>query len=165
MNTINPQNVWDSINQDPKFLAEPEYARLVLKPFIQALPEVLADLLELPANYENVVRAKYAFLQYCSENNYITAAVESTPESALGPFDRSFLKEMLERMFAELVELLGSVLESAPDFLAAQGVTDVEVMTSSELGLNAEVLELYNAGQLTIGQLAVMQPMIIVNNS
>jgi len=165
MTTVTSEAVWTKIGDDAEFLQQPEAVREATRPYVEALPNVLADSLDQPANLNNTMRAKFLFLRYCVDNGFIKAAVEAMPEEALGFLDREDMFPMLESALAGAIEMADELTGDISALLEENGVTEDEVMLSPKVGFNTETAAMYRAGELTIGELLVAQPMIIVKNS
>lgn len=165
MSRVTPEEVWKKMQEDAEFLQQPETVQEATRPYIEALPVILADLLDQPASLDNTMQAKVKFLRYCIENGYITAVVNAMPEEAFIFFSREDLPGMFEGMLSQLIDMLEELTGDVSALLKAQGVTEEEVMLGSNVGLNDEARLLYQSGSLTIGKLLVVQPMVIVKNT
>lgn len=165
MTTVTSEAVWTKISKDPEFIQQPEAVREATRPFVEALPTVLVDLMDKPANLSNTMRAKVLFLRYCVDNGFIKAAVEAMPEESLGFFDREDLVPMLESALSGAIEMADELTGDVTALLEENGLSEDDVMLGDKVGFTPETATLYRAGELTIGRLLVTQPMIIVKNS
>lgn len=165
MPVLTSSDVWAKVMEDPEIAQQPESVRDALRPYIEALPTVLADQLDQPADLANVMKAKIAFLRYCVDNGFIRAMVEAIPDEALGFMSRGSLPDMLQSQMSGLIDAAEELTGDVKSLLDAQGVTEKQVMLSDDIGLNEEARSLYEVGSLTIGELLQVQPMVIAKNS
>lgn len=165
MSNVNMAGVWSAVTQDSEWQQQPEKVQQAIKPFIEALPKVLSELLDKPVKLESLMAAKLAFLRYCLKHGYIKAVVDAMPDSALGPFDRKDLPDLLDGALRDAVEMAEAITSNMVEFLNQYGVTEDDVMLGPKVGLNANTQSLYLSGQLTIAQLLEKQPMVIVKNN
>ena len=165
MGTVTAEAVWTTMSEDAEFQQQPEAVREATRPYVEALPTILAGVLDAPATLNTTMNAKVTFLRYCVENGFIKASVDAMPEEALGFFDRDELPEMLEGALSQAIDMLEKLTGNVTAFLEKNGVTEEQVMLSSNVGFNDEARKLYQAGELTIGKLLTIQPMIIVKNT
>lgn len=164
MASVTAQEVWNQINKDAEFRQQPAQVREAMRPYIEALPTVLANLLDKPATLSNTMQAKVDFLRYCVNNGYIKVVVTATPEEALGWYDREELVEMFDGMIGQLIDMAEELTGDAA-LLKGLGVTEDQVMLGPNVGLNAKAQALYKSKKLTIGKLLQIQPMLIVKNT
>ncbi len=165
MSQVTPEAVWQAQLRDPDFADMPPAMLEVLRPFVEALPVVLADKLDEQCTFSTVMDAKVVFLRYCIENNFARKAADATPEEMLGMFDAADMYQMLLSQLEEVLETLTEVVGNVGEFLEARGVTEEEVMLSEQAGLNKEARELYQSGQLTMGQVLMTQPSLVTKNT
>lgn len=64
-----------------------------------------------------------------------------------------------------LVITVEPLLEDVDAFLAENGLTDSAIMLSEKIGLNDAARLLYEKGELTIGQLLLVNPTVITKNT
>lgn len=156
--------IWAGMMTEPDLAAEPEAIQEVMRSFVDHLPVLLADLLDKPANFQNIIKAKLRFLRYCSENDFIAKYADAMPDDALGFLSRDEFKDMFTGLFADLVEMMEPIAISAADFLKEQGIPEETLMLGDNVGLAGEARNLHMSGNLTIGKLLELQPAIIVRN-
>ncbi len=163
---VNGQQVWNSLQNDSHLKGQ-EYLYPVLKPMVEAIPEILGDDLQKPVSAETLVRGRMKFVRYCLEHDFIKDAVEAMPEDAFGFFGKDGMGEMMEAALTSLVSFSEGFLEDVMGFLKDSGLTDEQVVLSPKTGLNAEMREKYTAGGMTMEDLMIGQPGVIVleNNS
>ena len=165
MDDLNAQ-IWAKLQEDAEFMSQPEAVVIASRPFIENLPELLNDLLDMPASLATFMEAKLRWVKYCLTSGYVRAAVEAYPESELGDTMREELLDVFEGMFEQLVEMLGELTgDGLVAMLEELGVTEDDVMLGSQVGLNEDATEQYQAGKLTVRALLEMQPMAILKNS
>jgi hypothetical protein len=165
VSTVTAEAVWEKINQDAEFLQQPEAVREAMRPYVEALPTILADVLDTPTTLNATMKAKVNFLRYCVDNGFIKAAVDALPDESIGFFDRDELPEMFEGLITQAIEVAEELTGDVSALLEANGVTEEQVMLGPNVGLNNESRSLYEAGELTIGKLLMVQPMLIFKNS
>jgi hypothetical protein len=163
--TVSAQKIWEVLMKDKEFAAQPEPTLKATRPFIDAIPGILKDMLNVQATLSNLSKAKVAFLRYCLDHDYIKIMVDAMPDEALGFFDREDLPGMFESMLDLLIDSFEPLVENALAILKARGVTEDQLMTGPNVGLSGKALKLYRAKKLTIADLLELQPGIIVKNS
>lgn len=165
MSDVTAKNVWTAINEDPEFLEQPEAMREATQPFVEALPVILADLLDEPATLSNIMKAKLIFLRHCLANEFIAKAVAAMPDESLSFIEREDMIPLMDSALRKAVNLIELMTSDMPAFLKANEITEPEVMMGSNLGLRHDALGFYESGKLTIGKLLATQPMVIVKNT
>lgn len=161
MTTVSPEVIWEKANQDSEFTDLPKPMQEALKPFIEALPTVLADQLDNRATLVGISKAKVTFLRYCLDNDLAGKIILKM----LGHYTKSSSSEMMEASMRQLLDSIDEIVQNAQAILEAQAVSEDEVMRSESVGLNPEALSLYLAGELTIAKLLEVQPMLIAKNT
>lgn len=165
MTTVSPEAIWEKAKSDSDFAAMPEAMQDVLKPFLEALPTVLADQLDNKATLANIMKAKVTFLRNALENGFIAKMLPAVPDEMLGVLSRDTWSRMISNSMQDLIELAEGILQHGQELLDEQGITEDQVMRSERAGLNPEALRLYLAGELTIAKILEVQPMIIAKNT
>lgn len=158
------QSIWDKVQSERKFQMQPPAVREATRPFIEAMPNILAEMLEKPVNLENLLQAKIKVLRYCLEHGFIGIMVDAMPDDIF-LFGKDSAKSMMEATLSRLIDTLEPIVTAVPEFLKAQGLTEEQIMLSPEAKLNEEMQALYKSGQLTIGRLLEEQPMAIFDNT
>lgn len=151
------QQVWEATIIDPKFISQvPEGSpqRDAIRPFIEGSVEALGDQLENTVTLQTICNAKVRFLRYCVENNIGKLMSEITGMES----------EVINGMFDKLIDMFESMLKDVNAFLEEHGVTEEQIMTSPEVGMSADNQHKWREGTLTIGELLVTQPSIILTN-
>ena len=156
-----PEEVWRALLTDREFASQPDAMKQILRPFVGALPTVLADLLDQPATVKTILTAKIAYMRYGFDNGLIEASVGAAPEALRGIFEANDIKEMLQ----DAMQMIEEIVKDIPGFLQQIGVTERDFLTNPKVGLSGEALSLYDKGQLTIGELLRLQPILIVKNN
>lgn len=167
MKRVSGDAVWKALSEDPLFLAEiPEELWPALKPYIEALPEILADLLDEPVTLMTLLKAKAAFVRYCLESDYACEMAAAIPEDQLF-FVGISNEEVIARMDAltrGALQFLETIVEDVPGFLQVFDVTEEQAILAFKPVLSPENLKKYRAGKLTIGDILLSQPMLIIKN-
>ena len=155
--------IWLKINEDQEFQQQPQVLREAMRPYIEAMPTVLSDMLDQPVNLSTLVNAKLKFLRHSVDNGIIGVAINALPEEQKSFFgDES---DMFQEMFNGIIDQLASMTGDLPGLLQEQEVTEEQVMLGPQLNLNPESRILYKTGQLTIEKLLLVNPMVIYKNS
>ena len=161
--TVLPQEVWNALLKHPEFASQPPTMKKALRPFVEATPMVLADLLDQPATVESLMKAKVAFMRYCVNNGFIEAAVKATPKATRSLFEG--MEGMLKDALTTAISMAEAIAQDVPSVLAQYDVTERDLLINPKVGLTGKALSLYDKGKLTIGELLRLQPSIIVKNT
>ena len=159
--------IWQKCQEDPELGEAPEAVKKVLGEYINFSPAILNDHLFKLVSLESIMDAKLAFLRYCQENDFVQKSVAALPEEHLGWMSRSDMTESMASTFGELIDLAEKISRNIIKFLKEHEVTEEVILTSpgSNLCLNEKLQEGYRAGTLTIRELLLEQPTIILKNS
>jgi hypothetical protein len=155
---LTAQQVWEAIIADPKFTSQmPEGSpqRDAIRPFIEGSVATLEDQLENTVTLQAIADAKLKFLRYCVKNNLGKVMGDVMGMGA----------EMLNGLLEQLIEMLEPMLENTTAFLEENGVTEEQVMTSPQVGMSANNQRKWREGTLTIGELLLTQPSVILQNN
>lgn len=133
---VDVNKIWKEILKDPEMASMGEPVIVACKPYFMALPEVLEKYLDETVTLKSLMSAKMAFLRYCLDNGYIKACVDATPEQSLTFFDRDELSGMIQNMLESLVEIIEPIANDALKFLKSQGISEDELLTGPNVGLN-----------------------------
>lgn len=161
--SVQPQEVWEALEKHPEFASQPPAMKKALRPFVEATPTVLADLLDQPATVESLMKAKIIFLRYCVDNGFIEAAVKATPKAMRDLFDG--VEDMLKSTLAAAIDMAEEIAQDVPGLLVQYEMTERDLLTNPKVGLAGKALSLYDKGKLTVGELLRLQPTIIVKNT
>lgn len=161
--TVLPQEVWDALLKHPEFASQPPAMQKALRPFVEATPTVLADLLDQIVTVETLMKAKIAFLRYAVGNGFIEASVKATPKAQRDLFDG--MVDMLKSALETAIDMLEEIAKDVPGFLKENEITERDLLVNPKVGLSGKALSLFDKGKLTIGELLRLQPSIIVKNT
>lgn len=118
--------VWQSLMQDKRFTDyhSPEVCQ-VLRPFVLALPELLArkGLLFSPVSASNILKAKFIFLEFCIANDLATEIACAEPKIKADYNEDD--KAQVRRVVVELIQYI------------ERGQNEVEVGPSQQTGVVA----------------------------
>lgn len=158
--------VWKALLKEERFRAEVSEGQMpVFEPFVKVLPEVLVDILDEPVTLATLMNAKAVFVRYCLENGFLHAIVATVPEEQLFLFGLEGMVDMLEAALYGALDIFETIVGDAPAFLQSIGVTEEQVLTSPKVGMSKKNLKRYRAGKLTIADILVSQPSVIVKNT
>ncbi|QQR77228.1 MAG: hypothetical protein IPJ67_03725 [Candidatus Moraniibacteriota bacterium] len=158
---------WMKCQEDPELRETPEGMKQVRCEFISLSPTILGDLLFEVVSLTSIMQSKLAFLQYCQENGFVQKMIAAMPEEALGWMSRGDVLKNIVSTLDCLIELAKSISGNIIGFLEKNGITEEQVLTApeSKLCLDESLRGRYRAGTLTIRELLLEQPMIILKNS
>ncbi len=155
--------VWSMLLADPEVTAQlPEGSQIreAFRPFVEASPVVLANLVDERMTFQVLVNAKIKFFRYCLNNGYVDKMA-----AASGMGDGGMFGGMFADLLEGVVEMLEDMASDIPVILQEQNVTEEQVMLSPQVGLNAANKKLYQAGTLTVADVLRMQPAVILHNN
>jgi hypothetical protein len=162
---LTSESIWAKLMNDPGIATQPESVREVMRSFVAALPGLCAEMMEMPANLQNIIEVKLRYLRHRTTNDYFAKIVDALPNDSL----RFFTRDEFTGMFDELVEqsflLFEFIASDVNAYLSELGVSESTVMMSPVIGLSGEARQRYVEGELTIGTLLELQPEIIVKDS
>lgn len=166
MTTITGSEVMEALLMDAQYRLQPEQAMEVLRPYVEVMPEVLADLLDEPATFDSLMSARWRYMNYLLENGYIAKAVDAMPQEQLDfiGLDRDYLSLKMERLLRVAMNGLSQVIGNVPELLSQQGVTEHQVMAGANVGLSPQMYRKYLSGTLTIGDILREQPGVIIKS-
>lgn len=159
--------IWQKCQEDPELGNAPETMKEVLGEYINLSPTILKEQLFEPVSLNSILQAKLSFLQYCQENDFVQKAVAALPEESLGWMSRSDMSDSMTSTFGSLIEFAKDIIGDISGFLRENGISEEQVLTApgSNLCLNEGLQERYRTGTLTIRDVLLEQPTIILNNS
>lgn len=149
---ITGDQVWEALRN------EVVVSELILRPFVMALPELLADLLDKPVTVETLVRARAVHIRHSLEGEYIRKDAAADFGEPLDADDEIFV-ETMEEEWRKALSSLEAIATNVSAFLEEGGRTEDNVVLHY---LSPENAERYLAGELTIAGLLISQPTIIV---
>lgn len=152
-----PIQVWEATIADQNFVAKmPEGSRQreAIRPFIEGAVEALADQLENYVTIQTLVEAKFAYLRWCIENGLGRVMAEATGTNP----------RLIEPVLGKMFKMLEEMCNNLPALLERHSITEEQLMRDPKLGMNADNIEKWRSGVLTIGELLVTQPAIILSN-
>ena len=158
----NGKKLWQAIVDEGKMaqqLATDELREIHREFMTEKLPAVLDDLADLPATGDNVIRAMIAYAQHILDDGLSRRIADAATEEMLMFFSADGLCEIAVEAMETAVEQLGQLVEDYDGFLAAQGVTDEQMLM--HFGMRADNARKAQTGELTIGGLLLAQPSVI----
>jgi len=162
---VTPEAVWEALNRDPLFAPKEDVEKSAFKPYVEKLPVILKTMLDKKVNLKNMASARYAYSQYIMKNGFldaaIKAAIELIEEMPFSFFDKEDIENMLKQSMKATEGMMKKIISNMPAFLKEFGLTERDYMIG-QVGFNKKTLKAYKAGTLTIGELLLEQPGIIV---
>lgn len=163
MSQISGEDFVSALNKDPEYLMQEKSVINFMNEFMLAIPEALREFLDAPVTVTSIVNTKVAFIQFCIENNYVSKVIAASPQDSFGWMDPSVVAEMIQDALSNSFDLFSKFASDIPQFLREYGISEEKMMYSFEL--RPELMERYRTGTLTIGELLMLQPMVILKNS
>lgn len=158
MTTLTGNDVWNATIADPAFADEMPVGspiRDAIRPFIEGSVVALDVHLGDNVSLQVITTCKMKFLRYCLENNFGAVIGEVMEMEA----------DIFTGLFEQLLDMLESMTKDVSTFLSENGVTEEQVMRSSQVGLNPTMLAQWEAGTLTVTDILRFQPSVILKNS
>ena len=158
--------IWKQIQEDPDFLIQPEKIRGTYKEVVEALPNVLGELLDQQLTLTNMIGAKVRFLRYIldPETGFIEKYALALPDENIGLMSREELPSTLREIMGGALEMLESMAGGILIMLEEQSIAQSDFLQTDKVGLGPKAIDLLRKGELTIGRLILVQPMVIINN-
>ncbi len=158
-------NVWSKVVTDPSYGQMSKRTQAATKPYINRLPEVLAPVKDDPFSYKSLINAKLLFLQFSLSSGMLDAHVKTLTKAELGFFTQQGVIEVIKGTLTDLLDRYASTARDFEEMLKSSGITERDMILSPALGLVPEAKALYLKGELTIGKLIEIQPILIVKNT
>jgi hypothetical protein len=164
MTRLSGSRVWRAFLADPLFLAEvPEEQWPIFRPYARALPEILADLLDESVTLGDLLKAKLRCIRYCLDVGLVQEMIGLLPRGRLFVTPEIWIEMTLGLLQGRLLELEARV-EDMSGFLEYACCTEEQAILRMRPTLSLKNLRRYRAGRMTIGDLLVSQPYILVRN-
>lgn len=175
---VTPAQIHAALLLDPQYMAQPDEFRTALKPFIDALPTTLASLLGKKVSLKTVMLAKAAYMKALLDGDLmkalygeVKAAVEQVADDALpglgglaaGLFGDMDPAAMLKDMLESIIEESEDLAKNTAKILKENGVKERDVLAGT-LGMDGAALERYDTGTLTIADLLILKPYVILRS-
>lgn len=161
MNTsVLGEQVWEAYQQALRHDRARDLERKIMQPLVMAAPEVLADFLPQPLTMKTYLGARLAFMDYCIGMDIFEQIVEAA-EELTGRHQEEFA-ERVERVFDRKQLELQAILNDIPGYLARRGMSEHDYMFDENIDLSTENLPKYFEGTLTVRELLLTQPGIIL---
>lgn len=162
--TVTGEQVFEAFKLDSHVEGPDDPQLPLMEPFVKALPDILGDSLDETLSLKLLIDVKLRFIKYITENGF-AEQIRVTMKDILGDsLDETV--ELLTSALGMLAEQMQEMLPELDQMLADQGVTEEDIFTSDQVGLNEDMLAHYRAGTLTLDVLLANQPgVVIVNES
>ena len=163
---ISGVELWEAIKEDRDFRGLFEHedpAQIFQEYFEDRFPDLVGELADEQASLENIITLQ---ITYC--NNFISSgilkrAVEALPDEETAMFGVDCMVSMAEGLILTAVEMFEGVLEDIPAFLREQGISNRDFYEAMKL--SEENIQKVEAGDLTVGELLLSQPAIILKQN
>lgn len=163
-NRVTKEAVWARVNQDPAFAAQSEAVKNAVRPYFEALPEILADMLDQPVTFSRLFQARVRFIHYCFEHDFVRVAMAAMPESTFQTLNRTYYSNVIEGTLLSALKTAEEISRNAGIFLQKHCTTRSKAMRSPFVGMNETAQRLFLDKKLTIGQLLLVQPSVITES-
>lgn len=149
--------IWKALSREDGFKDLSPAMREVFRPFTTDIPKIYAKRLDEPLTIELVFWARLVFLRYCVSNNFAAAATAAMPDDELGQMSREEIAEKLQNELVKAESRMARSIERGVD-----GVSEKEFMEGPTMSLGRKTRKLYKHGRLTLRELLMRQPRIIM---
>jgi hypothetical protein len=144
----------------------PEAAIPVYLEYAKAVAIHLGDKLHEPVTLKSLIDAKLSALEFCISDGWAPRLTKAVLEAS--GVEKGIFTEMMDaalEMMPALVEQMKDFVKDIPAVLAELGITEQLMMKSEKVGLNKANLKKYADGTLTLGELYMTQPSVIIKNT
>jgi len=162
---ISGEVIWQKLKGDIHFLMAQgggDDRIEVLGPYVRTLPKVLAQHLNMPANFTNILRAKLTLVEDMIAKGMIEKVCKATNPIIVSRYGN--MENMLASMgalAANTVIKLRRAIENVPSVIADKGPTEVRLLYNCFFD-DWETAVKCQAGQFTIGDVLFSKPTVIV---
>ena len=164
MTTITPEDLWEAVNRDEGFAKYPDNVKEFLRPFVEALPEVLKETWDQKVTYITLIRSRELFLHYCINNHLLRKMALLVPYRLFGAHDPWHFSVQVQTIILTLIADAQQLLKDPQTVLKyterTLGLTERDLVRS---GLAGELKGLYDEGSLTIGHLVTNNPCAVIH--
>jgi hypothetical protein len=164
---VTGKEIWAAAEKDPELMEsvfQHKKPRAIFQDYIENdLLVAIGDILDKPANIENVLDVKIAYIKNTLETGLMSRLIEAVPQEVLGFFTAGSLLEMVTDMLLQAIEILGPIAKDVPAFLKENGVSDKFLY--EQLKFSPENIAMAIGNKLTIGDLLISQPAVILKNT
>jgi len=162
--TITSPKIWEAVKKDTKFMQQGfkyEKTAKILQDYIEnSLLIVVDDMVNKPATIANIINVKIASSKHALSSDLFSKIIKSTHEEALGIFSSIGMLKIIVNRLGQIVEMLKPIAKNVPKFLKENDVSEELVYRRMEL--NPENIKKAMSGKLTIGDILVSQPVVIL---
>ena len=149
---------WENLQSSAVFQSEvPEAVFPVFEPIVKSIPGLLGkELLQSPATMTNIAKAKAIVVQHAIESNFISNYLKAAGLD-------SDMFGLLEGAMQAVAKILKDMIENSISLLEEAGVSEEAVLIN--MGLDEELTKKCQQGAMTIKELFVNYPYIIIKNT
>ncbi len=163
MENLTGDLVWKVLSEDPR--TEKIAGLPILEPYVKALPEILKSVLEEKVTMATYMKARILYYRYLSTEGVATKQIALIPKQLLQGKDRNQIAAEAEKAMIKAIAAMEAIIPHVPQILIAKRITENEYFTTAK-GINLKSLAAakYNNGTLTIGDLLMIDPYVLVGN-
>lgn len=163
MAEITGDAVWDSLMADMDFLNNPPAVRVAQESFVRKLPVIAAAYLQEAVSLESLARTKAAYLQYCFEGGYIQILASAILAAGCQTMEYDRLVEFYSEKMSTFISGVDSLISETGEVLAETQISE-KYFVMAIFQLNETAAKRYCADTLTIGELMLLDPLVLVRN-
>lgn len=158
------EKVLKGIMANPDFASPEEFEVRDIMPFLEALPTMVADLLDQPLTFLIMVQASLRFNQHLIQTKFADVIIlqhrnyGSTQEG-----DTELALALNEALQAQIDEAK-LIISMGDQYLVQKGMTEAQILLHERMELCIPLRVAYMLGQLTLRQLLENQPTVILFN-
>lgn len=135
--------------------------------YTKAVANHLGDKLQEKVTLKSLLEAKMSALDFCISNGWVERLAKAVLEHSPGA-NESLFAAMIEpavQLMPVLLDQLKDIVKDVPAFLEVNGINEQQIMESPKIGFNEANLKGYQDGTLTLGDLYMTQPSVIIKNT
>lgn len=159
---ITGQQVWEALLNDPRPMAiDFEEQKVVLRQYIENdFLKAISETLNSVVSYENITKTIHAFLEDIIANSFFERIIFAAPKEAVSLQNKMIhIADLLDE-YEGLINAMGDVIKDIPGFFLKHETN--EYLELKNFGLSEENFLKATNGQLTISQLLLSQPALII---
>lgn len=163
MTVITGKDIWEKASKDPAVTKAIMFKSqmAVFQDYVENnLLDAIGDMMDKPATLENIINAKVAFVKNVLSTGLIRKFIEAEPARGSMIANSGVVIKMLESVLEQLVEALEPIAADMQKFLEENNLS--EAFIYAKMGLSSDNIDKAAKGELTIGELILDQPAVIL---